>query len=146
MLVRVHGYPRSMDDEDPPARRRRWLVVLSGAVLVGSLLVLCPLTYVATDTAGRRFAFAEDVPRRTVAIVLGAGVRPDGTPSPFLRDRVDAAVELHRLGRVQRLLVTGDNSRRTYDEATAMLDLAVAGGVPADRVTVDYAGFSTYES
>jgi vancomycin permeability regulator SanA len=47
---------------------------------------------------------------------------------------------------VERLLVTGDNSRTSYDETTAMLDRAVAGGVPAERITEDFAGFSTYDS
>jgi vancomycin permeability regulator SanA len=78
--------------------------------------------------------------------VLGAGVRPDGSLSPFLSDRVDAAVELHRLGRVRHLLMTGDNGRRDYDEVSAMRRAAVARGVPAGDVTLDYAGFSTYDS
>jgi vancomycin permeability regulator SanA len=127
-------------------RRRRRLRLLASAVSVGSLLVLCPLVYVATDTAAQRYDVPTDVPRRGVAIVLGAGLRPDGSPTPFLRDRVDAAVELYRLGAVERLLVTGDNSRTAYDETTAMRDRAVAAGVPAERITEDYAGFSTYDS
>jgi vancomycin permeability regulator SanA len=64
----------------------------------------------------------------------------------MLADRVDAAVELYRLEKVQRLLMTGDNSRPDYDEVTAMKRYAVARGVPADRVNLDYAGFRTYDS
>ncbi len=44
------------------------------------------------------------VPERPVALVFGAGYWPDGTPSDILRDRVAAAVELYRAGRVRKLL------------------------------------------
>jgi vancomycin permeability regulator SanA len=86
------------------------------------------------------------VPRAPVAIVFGAGLTSDGRPSPMLADRVDAAVALYREGRVDRILMTGDNSRESYDEVTAMKARAVALGVPTGRVNLDYAGFRTYDS
>lgn len=84
---------------------------------------------------------AEDVPKMPVAIVFGAGV---GTP--VLKDRVHTAVMLYKAGRVQKLLMTGDNGQLNYDEPEAMKALAVAAGIPAADVVCDYAGFRTYDS
>ncbi|MBD2680536.1 MULTISPECIES: vancomycin high temperature exclusion protein [Nostoc] len=102
--------------------------------------------YVNAITSNRRYTQPEKIPAGRVAIVFGAGIYPDGTLSPMLSDRVSAAVELYKLGRVQKLLMTGDNSRDDYNEVQAMQNYAVERGVPAQDITLDYAGFSTYES
>jgi vancomycin permeability regulator SanA len=86
------------------------------------------------------------VPSKPVAIVFGAGLLWDGSPSPMLADRVDAAAELYKAGKVQRLLMTGDNSSVGYNEVAAMKRRAVEQGVPPDMVNLDYAGFRTYDS
>ena len=64
----------------------------------------------------------------------------------MLADRVSAAAELYKQGRVQKLLMSGDNSSEDYDEVTAMKDYAVELGVSSEDITLDHAGFSTYES
>ncbi|WP_445634915.1 vancomycin high temperature exclusion protein [Nostoc sp. DSM 114161] len=102
--------------------------------------------YVNAITSDRRYTQPQKIPTERVAIVFGAGIYPDGTLSPMLSDRVSAAVELYKLGRVQKLLMTGDNSRDDYNEVQAMQNYAVQRGVPAQDITLDYAGFSTYES
>jgi SanA protein len=86
------------------------------------------------------------VPLRPVAIVFGAGIRPDGDLSPMLRDRMDTAVELYRAGRVRKLLVSGDNRFTDYDEPGRMYDYAVAQGLPPEDVVRDYAGRRTYDT
>jgi SanA protein len=63
-----------------------------------------------------------------------------------LAERVDAALELYRAGRVQKLLLSGDNSVRWHDETQAMRRYAVDRGLPSDAVLKDFAGFSTYDS
>jgi SanA protein len=87
-----------------------------------------------------------DVPSRPVAIVFGAGIRPDGGLSPMLRDRMETALDLYRAGLVRKLLVSGDNRFVDYDEPGRMYDYAVAGGVPPDDVVRDYAGRRTYDT
>ncbi len=83
---------------------------------------------------------------RPVAIVFGAGIRPDGRLSPMLRDRMDAAIALYRAGKVRKLLVSGDNRFVDYNEPGRMYDYAVAAGVPAGDVVRDYAGRRTYDT
>lgn len=124
-------------------RRIFLLIRLAGIIAV---VVLAAIAAVPLTTQQFRFERAVDVPPTRVAIVFGAGIRPDGEVSPMLADRVEAAVELYQLGRVQKLLMTGDNSRVNYDEVNAMRRYAIAHGVAENDITLDYAGFSTYES
>ena len=79
-------------------------------------------------------------------LVLGCGVRPDGTPSLMLQDRLDMGLTLFNTGAAPKLLMSGDHSRTDYDEVNTMKDYAMEQGVASTDVFMDHAGFSTYES
>ena len=79
-------------------------------------------------------------------LVLGCGVRADGTPSDLLHDRLRRGVELFEAAAAPKLLMSGDHGRAWYDEVDAMKTFAVEAGVASDDVFMDHAGFSTYES
>lgn len=129
---------------EPATRRRlrRGAAAASLALLaVGAVMSL----WVGAAARGRVFELAE-VPAHQVAIVFGAGVRPDGTLGAPLADRVLTAVQLYRAGKVRKLLMSGDNGSASYNEPQAMLAYAVAHGVPRRDVVLDYAGVHTYET
>ncbi len=124
-------------------RRRRWTVAF---VALGLAVVLAlPLVWVqgVGQTRVRSLSTAGPAP---VALVFGAGLRPDGSPSTYLRRRLDAAKHLLDDGRVQVILVSGDNGTPHHDEPTAMRDYLTGQGVPADRIVLDYAGFDTHDT
>lgn len=126
----------------------RWRRIRLGLIGV-LLLVALPLVlvlYVDWATRDLRFTKPQQVPPKSVAIVFGASVYANGQLSPMLAARVQQAVEAYRIGRVHKILMTGDNSHTDYDEVTAMKRYAIELGVPADVIHLDYAGFSTYES
>jgi vancomycin permeability regulator SanA len=79
-------------------------------------------------------------------LVLGAGVRPDGTPSHMLEDRLRGAVALYKAGVSDVLLLSGDNSGEDYDEVSAMVKYCLENGVPESAIVRDDIGFSTSES
>ncbi|GAA4806119.1 hypothetical protein GCM10023220_39990 [Streptomyces ziwulingensis] len=122
------------------AGRRRLL----RAVVAGCVLVLLPGAWLRLVTDDR-LRTAGDVERTEVAVVFGAGLW-DGEPSPYLAHRLDTAAELYRAGRIEVVLVTGDNSREEYDEPDAMRAYLVRHGVPGARIVSDYAGFDTWDS
>lgn len=127
------------------ARRSRVFTgVMLGAVTLGAVVAGCN-AWVAIASRGGLFT-ADDVPHRPVALVLGAGVYPDGTPSPFLAARLDTAADLLRRGKVDVLLVSGDNRTEHYDEPTAMRTYLLAHGVDDRRIVTDFAGRDTYDS
>lgn len=88
----------------------------------------------------------ENAPKTRVAIVFGAGLYRDGTPSLVLRDRVQAGARLYFDGKVERLLMSGDNRFVYYNEPGAMRDYAISLGVPEDAIVLDYAGRRTYDT
>ncbi|MFJ3226567.1 vancomycin high temperature exclusion protein [Streptomyces sp. NPDC086783] len=114
------------------------------AVMLLCVLALSPATWMYVTT-GDRLRTTADVPRTEVAVVFGAGLW-GGEPSPYLAHRLDAAAELYRAGRVKVVLVTGDNSRKDYDEPDAMRAYLTERGVPGRRIVSDYAGFDTWDS
>ena len=79
-------------------------------------------------------------------LVLGAGVRADGTPSHMLEDRLRGAVALYEAGVSDVLLLSGDNSGEDYDEVSAMVKYCLEHGVPESAIVRDDIGFSTSES
>lgn len=121
------------------SRRRTFRAI--GAL--ATFAVLVPLAWVQGTGQAR---VRSVVPPRDVALVLGAGLRPDGTPSTFLRRRLEAAAELYEAGTVRAILVSGDNSVKSHDEPTAMRDWLLDRGVPHDVVVRDFAGFDTHDT
>lgn len=79
-------------------------------------------------------------------IVLGAGVRNDGSPSPMLQDRLITGIELYEKGVSDRLLMSGDHTKKGYDEVNIMKGYAIDKGIPSEHIFMDHAGISTYDS
>ena len=131
--------------------KRRPLLWTSVAVVV--LLILVALVVVLasslaiTSSAGRHIVKSlQDAPKVKAAIVLGARVYGDGTPSPMLADRLATGIALYKTGKVQKLLLSGDHGQTTYDEVNAMRKFCLDQGVPDQDIFMDHAGFDTYET
>jgi SanA protein len=120
------------------------LGVVSAAAAVAGLIGL--RQWVERRTAAQVYERVDAVEPRPVALVLGAGLWPDGSLTPILADRVATAAELHDSGKVQKLLCSGDNRFVDYNEPQAMKDYAVRLGVPEADIVLDYAGRRTYDS
>jgi SanA protein len=118
-------------------RRKR---VLRAAALGALALVLASNGWVLS---GGRQATVESP---DCALVLGAGVHPDGSPSMVLGDRLEEALSLYRSGRVRRILVSGDHRTVVHDEPNAMRTWLEAHGVPEEDIFMDHAGLDTYSS
>ena len=121
-------------------RGKRW-----GTVAVLGLLLL--LSAFAVRVPKGAIVIAADAKPQPVAIVFGAGLKRDGTPSDALMDRLMVAAELYQQKKVQRILVSGDNRFEGYSEPEAMKMALVDGlDVPSDVVHADYAGRRTYDT
>ena len=110
-----------------------------GVAVGGSVL------FVRRAAAGHIYD-AADVPPAPIALVLGAQVYPDGTPSGFLAARLDLAKQLFEAGKVKAILVSGDTMAKEYNEPEAMRSYLINAGVPAAQVIIDEAGVDTYNS
>lgn len=126
---------------------RRWPRLSRAAASVAGLLALAVAlsnAYVLLSEKGNSTSDVADAPHAQVAIVPGALVKPDGSMSSMLADRVRQAAALWHAGKVEKVLVSGDHHTWAYDEPGTMRKALVRAGVPARDVFEDHAGFDTW--
>ena len=103
--------------------------------------------YTSKITSGSIFKTAGDVEARDVALVLGTSRNmANGGRNPYFYTRVDAAAQLYKMGKVKKILVSGDNRKLNYNEPQDMLEALIALGIPKEDIILDYAGFRTFDS
>lgn len=117
-----------------------------GVGAVGTAAALGTSIGIVRGAAAGHLYPLDQVPRAPYGLVLGAQVYPSGTPSRFLRARLDLALVLLQRGTVERLLLSGDARAPEYDEPAAMRDHLLRAGAPADRLELDPYGLDTYDS
>lgn len=114
-------------------------------ILTVVLLTILARIYTVIS-ADKNTYLVETVPVHRAAIIFGAGLWRDGSPTPILKDRVETGAKLFFAGKVEKLLMTGDNSLVEYNEPEAMRQYALELGVPESAIVLDYAGRRTYDS
>lgn len=119
------------------------LILLIG--VLGFLVLILPRAITSVYSLNRIYK-KEKAPPERLAIVFGAGLRRDGTPTPILRDRVETAADLYFGGKVEKILMSGDNRFEYYNEPGAMRQYALSLGVPDSAIALDYAGRRTYDT
>ena len=117
-------------------------LILSLLILFGLFL---PKLILLLYAAPRTFT-ADTILAERIAIVFGAGLRKDGTPTAILKDRVETAAQLYQQGKVNKLLMSGDNRFVEYNEPEAMRQYALDLGIPDKDIVLDYAGRRTYDT
>ena len=123
-------------------------------MMIGITLLLLTLMLIAgvlprliTRLSTQSWLFdPEDIPSGQVAIVFGAGLWRDGTPSPVLRDRIATAADLYFNDKVEKLLMSGSVTSSGYNEPGSMRDYALRLGIPDEDIVLDYAGRRTYDT
>lgn len=117
-----------------------------GLLIVSIVLVFTLARLITWLYSSPRVYQIDTAPHSRVAIVFGAGLRRDGRPTAVLRDRVATGAELYFSGKVEKLLMSGDNRTIYYNEPQSMKDFALDLGVPESDIVLDYAGQRTYDT
>lgn len=122
-----------------------WLLFSRGtALLFASVALVFLLVNIETNRFIRNDI--DTLEHAHTAIVLGAMVKDNGTLSLPLKDRVDTAIALYRAGKVDRILVSGDDGSVNYNEVNPSRDYLLEKGIPSSVIFLDHAGFDTYSS
>lgn len=88
-----------------------------------------------------------DVPEAKTALLLGTGkTLNNGMPNAYFYNRIKAATDLYKSGKIHYIIVSGDNSTKDYNEPEDMQAALVQQGVPQDKIILDHAGFRTLDS
>ena len=124
-------------------------LVLTSLILVSLVAIVSVSEYVRLSTSDSIFTSAEEIGDLSdvdCIIVLGAGLKSDGTPSHMLEDRIKVGVEVMKHTGIKYILMSGDCSGKYYDEPAAMKEYAQSLGIEAENILIDGKGYSTLES
>lgn len=116
-------------------------LLLAAVTVTGVNIYMCASVHSDIYTAGELSLQEADC-----ILVLGAGVRADGSPSHMLEDRLIVGCQLYENGVSDYILLSGDHGQAEYDEVNAMKEYMIKKGIPREPLFLDHAGFSTYES
>ncbi len=117
------------------------------------ILIVCIFLYIicmpgCMKLSMKKYIYKEShkIPGTYTALVLGAKIHKNGTPSKVLQDRLSSALELYKKGIVKRFLLSGDHSRKRYNEVGEMKKYLLKNGVKSEDLFLDHTGFNTYSS
>lgn len=126
-------------------RKAVHLILWGLAVLV--IAVVGINYWILSDAGPFMYDSPESVPFNAVGMVLGTSKSTrSGKPNQHFVTRMDAAADLYRAGKVKHLVLSGDNMTPYYDEPNAMKTELMQRGVPEYDITLDSAGFRTFDS
>ncbi len=127
--------------------RKKTVLYASLSALLIALLVIGSNYWIVHSTAAQLYSQVNQIPSGKVGLVLGASPTTRfGTTNLYFRYRMEAAAQLYKAGKINHLLLSGDNHQKGYDEPSEMKKYLIRLGVPAAAITLDYAGFRTLES
>ncbi|MBK1792011.1 SanA/YdcF family protein [Persicirhabdus sediminis] len=116
------------------------------ATLIASSILLGCNELATNAGAGKLYSDSASIPHRQVGVVLGCSAKIGQRNNQYFIRRIDAASQLYHAGKVDCLIVSGDNSRHDYDEPADMKQALIEKGVPAEKIVCDYAGLRTLDS
>lgn len=115
-------------------------------VLLVAFIVLCN-TLIIFNAEGKTFSNLNSTPKNKVGLVLGASKFTNGNQiNLYYKYRLEAAEALYKAGKIEFILISGDNSRLDYDEPSDFKNDLIAKGIPENHIYLDYAGFRTLDS
>lgn len=124
------------------------LIIISAIAILLTAIVIYACNSVVTNTAeSRMYSDIDAIPANRVGLLLGTSpTGRTGRPNLFYIKRIEACLALYKSRKIERILVSGDNSRISYDEPSRIKEDLIAAGVPDSVIYLDYAGFRTLDS
>lgn len=125
------------------------IIIAISLMLLGALVLLVgSYVYVEYVSRGKTYASISQIPKNTVGLLLGTSPTSSYTKkaNPYYYYRIDAAVRLYKSGKIDRILISGDNSTKSYSEPDMMKEDLMKRGIPSTHIYLDFAGFRTLDS
>ena len=102
--------------------------------------------WVKSSTRAQLYSDVTAIPHKKIGLLLGCSKFASGGINLYYQYRIAATTALFRAGKIDYVLISGDNSHKDYSEPEMMQADLIAAGIPADRIVLDYAGFRTLDS
>jgi len=121
-------------------------IIALASIFVGTLLII-PSLIINFSTKHKTFNDPIKIPKNKVGILLGTSKYVSrGTINLYYKNRIEAASELFHAGKIEFILISGDNSQKEYNEPKTIRTDLIEMGIPSDKIFLDYAGFRTWDS
>ncbi len=126
--------------------RKKKIAVLISIIMAAGVLFFALSNLLIMAQSDRVYFSTDTIPECHAALVLGCSPTVFNKVNYYFITRIEAAVNIYKSGKVKKLLLSGDNGRKGYNEPEAMRQALIACGVPDKDIYCDYAGFSTLDS
>ncbi|KIA89393.1 SanA/YdcF family protein [Kaistella jeonii] len=122
------------------------LVAFFVFLIVGIFTYWCNFT-IDSETEDQVTSNLGNLPKEKTGLLLGTSkTLASGKPNAYFFNRITAAVELYKAGKIKNIIVSGDNSQKNYNEPEDMKIELIKQGIPAEKIFEDFAGFRTLDS
>lgn len=137
-----------MSEEKKRQKNKIKKIVKYFILLIIIIVIILIAINICITVTTKKYIYSEmqNIPQAQTALILGAGISNDGRLSDILKDRLDTAIELYELGKVNKILLSGDHGRKEYDETNAMKKYMLKNNIQEKDIFLDHAGFDTYDS
>ncbi|TKT93600.1 SanA protein [Dyadobacter frigoris] len=109
-------------------------------------ILLCNF-WVVYCTKQYNYFSINDLPSNDVALVLGTSRNTEsGKENLFFKYRMEATARLFKEGKIKYIILSGNNDSQYYNEPLDMQRALLNLGIPENVMTLDYAGFRTFDS
>lgn len=120
------------------------LLLITGLVVgIGAYLIN---DYIDTAFDSQIYRNIDKMPHNRVALLLGTAKTFNGRKNLYFITRINAITALYHANKINKIIASGDNSRKSYDEPTDMQQALIEKGVNPNDIYLDYAGFRTLDS
>ncbi|MBX2843202.1 MAG: YdcF family protein [Flammeovirgaceae bacterium] len=121
-------------------------VFLISIIFTAILIIVCHWQ-IESFSEPHVFEEVDEIPKNKVGLLLGTSKHLiQGGQNPYFKYRIDAAEHLFKSGKIDFILVSGDNQTKSYNEPIDMQNALIERNIPADKIILDYAGFRTLDS
>jgi len=127
--------------------KKKYRFLLALLLLLSILVVIISNFTIEVSARGKTFTDPANTPKNKVGLVLGTSrMLVKGGVNPYYANRIKATIELYKAGKIEFILVSGDNGTIYYNEPTTIKKDLIKGGIPDEKIFLDYAGFRTLDS
>lgn len=127
--------------------KKKYRYALLIIIITPLLMILLSNLIVEFSADGKTYSDIDIVPKNKVGLVLGTSKKlSSGHANPYYANRINATIALYKAGKIDFVLVSGDNGSKYYNEPTTFKKDLVSGGIPGEKIFLDYAGFRTLDS
>jgi len=125
---------------------KRFLKIIIDVLLIAIIIVLAVNLFVYIETKPYIYNKISELPDAQTVIIPGSSVLPNHSLSSVMKDRSDMAIQLYKLKKVSKILVSGDNRTVNYNEVNPVRIYLLKNGVLDQDIFLDHAGFDTYST